>query len=154
MKIIMKKFPLKPLPIWGSFLILLGLGITTCLFPSYVICQTKSVKTNDDQSAITLSPITLKVQQVAGNFEVLTAMAFLGNGDIWVLEQKGKIRVIKNGKLNDSPLLDLKSKLVKVNNGYEERSLLGSHCIPDLNPIENSMCFTVLLQLKNQIIRK
>ncbi len=130
MKIIMKKsfikkFPLKPLSICGSFLILLGLNITACLFPSYVVCQTKPIKTNEDLSAITLPPITLKVQQVADNFEALTAMAFPGNGDIWVLEQKGKIRVIKNWKLNDSPLLDLKSKLIKVNNGYEERGLLG-----------------------------
>jgi glucose/arabinose dehydrogenase len=114
------KFPFKSLPIWGYSVTLFGTGIFICLFSSFVLHKTKPVKTSND-----LPTITLKVQQVATNLEALTAMAFPGNGDIWVTEQKGKIRVIRNGKLNDLPLLDLKSKLVKVNDGYEERGLLG-----------------------------
>jgi len=71
------------------------------------------------------SPVSLKVQQVADKLEAPTAVAFPGNGDAWVLEQKGLIRVISNGQLNEQPLLDLRSKMFKVNNGYEERGLLG-----------------------------
>ncbi len=119
------KFLSKLSSVQTPVIMLFGLGIITSLFPSYVFPQTQPIKTNDDLSAITLPPITLKVQQVADNFEALTAVAFPGNGDIWVMEQKGQIRVIKNGKLSDEPLLDLKSKLTRLNNGYEERGLLG-----------------------------
>lgn len=69
--------------------------------------------------------ITLKVQPVISNLQAPTAMAFPGNGIIWIAEQTGKIRVFKNGKLSDVPLLDVGSKLPKLNNGYEERGLLG-----------------------------
>ncbi len=95
-------------------------GIMMSLFPSYVFAQTQPINENSNPA-----PLTLKVQQVADNLEALTDIVFPGNGDIWVTEQKGKIRLIKNGKLSELPLLDLKSKLIKVNNGYEERGLLG-----------------------------
>jgi glucose/arabinose dehydrogenase len=77
------------------------------------------------QSETTPTVITLKVQLVADKLEAPTAIAFPGHGDNWILEQKGKIRIVRNGKLLDEPLLDLKSKMIKVNNGYEERGLLG-----------------------------
>ena len=69
--------------------------------------------------------ITLKVQPLVSNLQAPTAMAFPGNGIIWIAEQTGKIRVFRNGKLSDVPLLDVGSKLPKLNNGYEERGLLG-----------------------------
>ncbi|WP_184550820.1 PQQ-dependent sugar dehydrogenase [Mucilaginibacter sp. FT3.2] len=105
---------------WLSFVTLLAIGIAAFIFPSYISPQIKTPKQNTDPANI-----TVKVQQVTDNLEAPTALAFPGNGDIWVTEQKGKIRVIKNGKLIDGPLLDLKSKMIKVNNGYEERGLLG-----------------------------
>ena len=69
--------------------------------------------------------ITLKVQSVVTNLQAPTAMAFPGNGSIWILEQTGKIRLLKNGKLSETAVLDLSAKLPKMNNGYEERGLLG-----------------------------
>lgn len=67
----------------------------------------------------------LKVRQIAGNLQAPTAMVFPDKSSIWVTEQSGKIRVIKNGKLTGDAVLDLGSKLPKLNNGYEERGLLG-----------------------------
>ena len=69
--------------------------------------------------------ITLKVETLVGALQAPTAMAFPGNGSIWITEQTGKIRILKDGKLNDVPLLDLGSKLPKLSNSYEERGLLG-----------------------------
>jgi glucose/arabinose dehydrogenase len=97
-----------------------ALALALCVLPSYVLLKKKPAVQN-----VVPSPITLKAQQLTDNLEAPTVMAFPGNGDIWVAEQRGKIRVIKNGKLTDEPLLDLKSKMIKVNNGYEERGLLG-----------------------------
>ena len=74
---------------------------------------------------VTAQPIILKVETVTENLQAPTAMAFPGNGEVWVTEQTGKIRLIKNGKLSESPILDLQSKLPRINPGYEERGLLG-----------------------------
>jgi len=98
-------------------MLLFGLSITAVLFSSYAIR-----KINPAKDPV---PITLKVRQVAGNLQAPTAMAFPGNGDIWVTEQTGKIRLIRNGKLSPAAVLDLQSKLPKMNNSYEERGLLG-----------------------------
>lgn len=93
-----------------------GLSIAIALFPANVFAQTKKAMA---------SPIKLKIQAVAENLQSPTAMVFLKNGDAWIAEQTGKIRVMKNGKLTDDVLLDLKSKLPKINPGYEERGLLS-----------------------------
>jgi glucose/arabinose dehydrogenase len=113
-KTIMKKSFRDKFP---SFIVL---GITICLFSSYVFHKTKPVNENDE-----LPPITLKVQQVADNLQAPTDMVFPGNGNVWITEQTGKIRVIKHGKLSDVPLLDLHSKLPQLSNSYDERGLLG-----------------------------
>ncbi|TCD03948.1 PQQ-dependent sugar dehydrogenase [Pedobacter psychroterrae] len=97
--------------------LLFGLSITAVLFSSYAIRKINPAKEP--------APITLKVRQVAGNLQAPTAIVFPGNGDIWVTEQTGKIRLIRNGKLSPSAVLDLQSKLPKINNSYEERGLLG-----------------------------
>jgi glucose/arabinose dehydrogenase len=97
--------------------ILLGLGISALLFSSYLNKKSSPAKEP--------APITLKVKQVAANIQAPTALAFPGNGEVWVTEQTGKIRALKNGKLSGVPVLDLSSKLPKINNGYEERGLLG-----------------------------
>ncbi|MXV52924.1 glucose dehydrogenase [Pedobacter sp. HMF7647] len=97
------------------------------LLPSFVVFY----KPKPAEPGSGLPAITLKVLQLTNNLEAPTDMAFPGNGDIWILEQKGQIRVIRNGKLIDAPILDLKSKMIKVNNGYEERGLLGIALHPD-----------------------
>jgi glucose/arabinose dehydrogenase len=69
--------------------------------------------------------ITVNGRLIADSLHSPTAIVFPGNGDIWVSEQTGQLRAIKNGKLTTIPLLDLTSKMIKVNRGYEERGLLG-----------------------------
>lgn len=95
----------------------LSLGLSTLMFSSYLNKKNNPVKDP--------AHITLKVKQVAASIQAPTAVAFPGSGEIWVTEQTGKIRAIKNGKLNNIPILDLGSKLPKINPGYEERGLLG-----------------------------
>jgi glucose/arabinose dehydrogenase len=92
-----------------------------CFISANIFAQKKAAKKSAAPALI-----TLKAQQITDSLEAPTCLAFPGNGDVWVLEQKGKIRVIRDGKLIDAPLLDLRSKLIKkVNNGYEERGLLS-----------------------------
>ena len=117
MKILTRKISVIKLTRIQKFtLLIIGLIVLVFLLPSF----------NRQSEVPGMQPsITLNVQQVAGNLEALTDIAFPGNGDIWVTEQKGQVRVIRKGKLLDAPLLDLKDKMIKVNNGYEERGLLG-----------------------------
>eukprot|EP00697_Spironema_sp_BW2_P007792 gnl/Spiro4/22177_TR10919_c0_g7_i1.p1 gnl/Spiro4/22177_TR10919_c0_g7~~gnl/Spiro4/22177_TR10919_c0_g7_i1.p1 ORF type:complete len:421 (-),score=-40.62 gnl/Spiro4/22177_TR10919_c0_g7_i1:776-2038(-) len=114
------KFPFKKMHYKAGAAGIWAISCILCLFSPSAFAQKKSSKKNMEPALI-----TLKAQQITDSLEAPTALAFPGNGDVWVLEQKGKIRVIRNGKLNDAPLLDIRSKLIKVNNGYEERGLLS-----------------------------
>lgn len=74
--------------------------------------------------AVSLPAISLKAELVVGDLQAPTDMVFPANGTIWVTEQNGKIKVIKGGKVT-GVLLDLGDKMVDVNQGYDERGLLG-----------------------------
>ena len=48
------------------------------------------------------------------------------SGALLVADQAGVIRVLdRNGKLGEQPFLDLRPKLTKLNQGFDERGLLG-----------------------------
>lgn len=112
-KLLGNPFLSKSSSLYSNVLLLLGTGSLVCMFTCCVYSQGSP------------SSLTLKVQQVGANLQAPTDIAFPGNGDIWITEQTGKIRVIKNGKLSDAPLLDVHSKLVKIGDSYDERGLLG-----------------------------
>lgn len=117
---ILNKFIFKPSAVQASPLIVLSLGITLVLFSAY----TYSLPSPPQKNAIP-QLLNFKVRKIADSLEAVTDMVFPGNGDVWITEQAGKILVLKNGKLSDVPLLDLRTKMLKINNGYEERGLLG-----------------------------
>jgi glucose/arabinose dehydrogenase len=111
-----------------SAAILSGLILSMSLFSSFISHKPRPVKKNAEPPLI-----TLKVQKIADSLEAVTDMAFPGNGEVWITEQLGKILVLKNGKIDQSPLLDLRSKMLKINNGYEERGLLGITLSPQFS---------------------
>ncbi|MFD2146850.1 PQQ-dependent sugar dehydrogenase [Mucilaginibacter antarcticus] len=59
-------------------------------------------------------------------------MAFLGNGDMLIAEQSGKVRLVRNGKLQAQPVLDLSSKFNKLL-PVDVRGLLGIALHPKFN---------------------
>jgi glucose/arabinose dehydrogenase len=91
------------------------LAVFMVILPSY----TKHKKTDSPAS------ITVKALQIADGIQAPVALAFPGNGDVWIAEQTGKIKVVKNGKLSNEPFLDVAAKMVRVNGSYDERGLLG-----------------------------
>jgi len=116
----------KPSKVRAFTVLIIGLTISTFLFSSYV------TYTNDEGQKEAAPPlITLKVEKIDDNFEALTDMAFPENGVMWVTQQNGKIFAIENNKVNPAPILDITDKLVKINNGYEERGLLGIALHPE-----------------------
>lgn len=81
-----------------------------------------------------LPALALEVRLVA---EGLTAPIDLvepddGSGRLLVLEQQGLVRVIDAaGRLVDAPFLDLRPRLLPLEEGFEERGLLGFALHPD-----------------------
>lgn len=100
------------------------LSALSCLaFAMFTPVSFAQTKNSEDVNG--LAPISLKAEKITGNITAPTAVAFPGNGIVWITEQTGKIRIVKNGKLSDAPVLDLHDKLVKLSNSYDERGLLG-----------------------------
>jgi len=54
-----------------------------------------------------------------------------GSGRLFILEQPGRIKILKNGNLLPKPFLDLSSKIGSLNPGYSEKGLLGIAFHPD-----------------------
>jgi uncharacterized protein (TIGR03118 family) len=48
-----------------------------------------------------------------------------GSGRLFVYDQTGFIYVIQNGVLMPTPMLDVRSRMVAINPGYDERGLIG-----------------------------
>ena len=69
--------------------------------------------------AATSLPLGFEETEVAGGFSAPTAMAFAPDGRLFVAEQAGSLRVIKNGSLLQTPFLTV--SVVSSN----ERGLLG-----------------------------
>ncbi len=71
--------------------------------------------------------IHLKLRLVSRGFTSPVGMASPKDGTnrLFVIEQRGKIKIIKNGILLSTPFLDISSKLDNLNIGYSEKGLLG-----------------------------
>ncbi|MCH8242398.1 MAG: PQQ-dependent sugar dehydrogenase [Planctomycetes bacterium] len=78
-------------------------------------------------------PIPINLEVVADG---LTAPVFLthagdGSGRLFIVDQPGQIRIVKNGVLLPAPFLDITSKTVALNAFFDERGLLGLAFHPD-----------------------
>ncbi len=54
-----------------------------------------------------------------------------GDDRMFVIEQNGRIKIIKDGKVRSEPFLDIRSKIVKLHHDFDERGLLGLTFHPD-----------------------
>jgi glucose/arabinose dehydrogenase len=69
--------------------------------------------------------VTLKLVAAGLDAPVGMAVAYDGTNRLFVIGQKGKIHVIKDGKVMPVPFLDLSTKVDWGNNSYSEKGLLG-----------------------------
>lgn len=93
-------------------------------------CSQSSNETSSDQSSDSL---VFKLEQVANNLISPVALTHAndGSGRKFVLEQPGRILIIKGDKVLPEPFLDLTSKVVSLNNAYAEMGLLSLAFHPD-----------------------
>lgn len=90
-------------------------------------------KTTSLESVKIKDSLIFKLEKVADSLYGPLALenAHDGSGRIFVGEQAGRIRVIKNGKLLKEPFLDIRSMLVPIKNEYMDVGLLGFAFHPD-----------------------
>ncbi len=71
-----------------------------------------------------LSAVRIELRAVAGDLALPVGLANAGDGSrrLFVIEKRGKIRIIQGGELLPTPFLDLTDR---VNSGSSERGLLG-----------------------------
>jgi glucose/arabinose dehydrogenase len=72
-------------------------------------------------------PVRVELQSVASGLTspVDFVSANDGSGRMFIVDQAGKIFVLKNGQVLATPFLDVSSRLVALQAGYDERGLLG-----------------------------
>jgi glucose/arabinose dehydrogenase len=69
--------------------------------------------------------LRVALTQVASGLTAPNDLMSVGDGRLFVVEQTGKIRIIKNNALLATPFLDLSARLVALSASYDERGLLG-----------------------------
>lgn len=73
------------------------------------------------------APVTLSLQEVLNGLSAPVALTHAGDGSnrLFVVEQVGNVRVIRNGKMKPYPFLELTSKIAPISPYYSEMGLLG-----------------------------
>lgn len=71
--------------------------------------------------------ILFDLEKITDKLESPVGIAYApdGSGRLFILEQTGTIRILKNGKLLEKPFLDITKKLDSFNKFYSEKGLLG-----------------------------
>ncbi len=79
------------------------------------------------------SDIAFDLEEIAAGLTSPLMLTHAGDdsGRLFVVDQVGTIRIIKNGQLLEEPFLDLDGTVVEVNPGFDERGLLGVAFHPD-----------------------
>jgi glucose/arabinose dehydrogenase/plastocyanin len=77
--------------------------------------------------------ITVQLETVATGLVSPTHLTHAGDGSgrLFVVDQSGPIRIIKDGVLLPTPFLDLTSEIPVLNTGFDERGVLGLAFHPD-----------------------
>lgn len=99
------------------------------LFASFALVAVPGCKFLDDflgdPKDVGMAKPSLKLMAEGLTAPVMLTEAPDGSGMLYVLEQPGVIRIIKDGKLVEEPFLDIKDKIVDLKEHYDERGLLG-----------------------------
>jgi len=80
-------------------------------------------------------PIQLRLSQVAKGLTAPLEVSSPadGTGRLFIVQQTGQIRILKNGHILPTPFLDVSGRLVELMPEYDERGLLGFAFHPDFN---------------------
>jgi glucose/arabinose dehydrogenase len=76
---------------------------------------------------------SISLKEIASGLEAPVGLTYAddGTGRLFVIEQTGTIRIIRNGQLLDAPFLNISDRLDGLGSGYSEKGLLGLAFHPD-----------------------
>ncbi|HLU49726.1 MAG TPA: PQQ-dependent sugar dehydrogenase, partial [Planctomycetota bacterium] len=82
---------------------------------------------------IQLGDLEIRLEEVATGLSspVFLTHAGDGSGRLFVVDQSGLIRVIRDGELLETPFLDIRDRIVTLNPNFDERGALGLAFHPD-----------------------
>ena len=74
-----------------------------------------------------MTPLQVRLEMVADGFTSPVALVEPGDGSarLFVVEQTGLIWILSDGRRLERPFLDLRERVVELNDVYDERGLLG-----------------------------
>lgn len=109
-----------------KYVILMGL-LSLQFFSCSSSTKEKQQSANDGKDSLKTNKQQYVLQKVVDGIVSPVGMASAkdGSGRLFVLEQPGKILIIKDGKVMAEPFLDLTSKVLPLENSYSEAGLLG-----------------------------
>lgn len=95
-------------------------------------CLVVSV-TGTSHAAIPTGSLTITLEEVASGLSSPIMLTHAGDGSarLFIVDQIGHIRIVKNGVLLPTPFLDLTAETVALNPFFDERGLLGVAFHPD-----------------------
>lgn len=98
--------------------------LTTC---SSKKNETENAQNSKSAAAYNGPAVTIKVKQIANELTSPVGMAVAndGNNRLFILEQPGRIRILKNGVVLPVPFLNITAKVDPLNIAYSEKGLLG-----------------------------
>ncbi|MGH9810922.1 MAG: PQQ-dependent sugar dehydrogenase, partial [Terriglobia bacterium] len=77
--------------------------------------------------------VRIELQQIATGLNAPNDLTSVGDGRLFLIEQSGTIRIVKNNALLATPFLDVSARLVKLSPDGDERGLLGLAFHPGFN---------------------
>ncbi|HLG33886.1 MAG TPA: PQQ-dependent sugar dehydrogenase [Bacteroidia bacterium] len=100
------------------------------IFLLVLFCSSVSLSFDEPQE---IPPIKIKLQLITKGLTSPVGMASPHDGTnrIFIIEQGGKIKIVKNGTLLSTPFLNISHKLDGLNIAYSEKGLLGLVFHPD-----------------------
>jgi glucose/arabinose dehydrogenase len=99
--------------------------ICICMIVTGVMLITNTgCKRKDSPQGITTTP---GLRLIADNIASPIGMGEIpdATGRLFIIDQTGKIWIVKDGKKLDEPFLDISARMVSLNPSYDERGLLG-----------------------------
>ena len=107
-----------------------------CLLPACSQKAREEDKTANTEASPTAredKPLLFDLEKVADSLYAPLALENAGDGSgrLFVAEQAGQIRILKNGQLVPEPFLDIRAKLVPMENKYMDTGILGFAFHPD-----------------------
>ena len=106
---------------------------TLSLFRAIALCAVLVLASHVAQAQIEEGGITIELDLVADGLTAPVSVTHAGDGTgrLFVVDQAGTIRVIRDGVLLSQPFLDLTADIVAVNPFFDERGVLGLAFHPD-----------------------